>query len=130
MTTKPYIPAACPRVGCDGTELSGLPCDSSPDVCAKFRRLALVSRGRAFVENQAKALAGSRQADELRALLLHMDEQADMIKRMTTWARAKKCDTCAMMEIEDMNRRYTHYRGCGSCGENGSNWAPPTAWRG
>ncbi len=91
-TPKPHIPGPCERVRCDGTELSGLPCDSSPDVCAKFRKLALVARGRAFVENQAKALAGSRQADELRALLLYMDEQAGVLRHLRT--------VCATYDID------------------------------
>lgn len=39
-TPKPHIPGPCGRYNCDGTELSGLPCDSSPDVCAKYRRLS------------------------------------------------------------------------------------------
>jgi hypothetical protein len=81
-TPKPHIPGPCGRYRCDGTELFGLPCDSSPDVCPKYLRLSMVSRGRAYIENQAKALAGSRQADELRALLLHMDEQAANLKTL------------------------------------------------
>ena len=39
-TPKPHIPGPCERVRCDGAELSGRPCDSSPDACAKFRRLS------------------------------------------------------------------------------------------
>lgn len=38
-TPKPHIPGPCDRVGCNGYELSGLSCDSSPDVCPKYRRL-------------------------------------------------------------------------------------------
>lgn len=38
-TTKPHIPGPCGLVNCDGTELSGLPCDSSPDACAKYSKL-------------------------------------------------------------------------------------------
>lgn len=82
MTTTPNIPAACRRIGCDGYEPTGLPCVRNPLGCCRNAQMAMVSRGRAFIENQTKALAGSRQADELRALLLHMDEQADMLRHM------------------------------------------------